>query len=206
MRRSVPARRVTGFALIEVLVTLVVLLFGLLGLAGVSARANLLEVESYQRIQALALLQDMVDRFNANRMAAPCYAGADPAAGLEVGTDYAGAPACTLATDIVGNPVSAGQQAQAVADILEWNTQLQGSAEINDGGSKIGAMVGAVGCVRQIDATNNIYLISVAWQGLADTVAPTDADDIICGEGTLNADKKHRMVTATVQIATLYTP
>jgi len=60
--------------------------------------------------------------------------------------------------------------------------------------------------VRQIDATNNIYLVSVSWQGLADTVAPTDATGTTCGSGSYGAETKHRMVTATVQIATLYVP
>ena len=114
-----------------------------------------------------------------------------------------------MATDIIGNTVTAAQQSQAVADIAAWNTLLQGSAEAN-GGTKLGAMIGAVGCVKRVDATNNLYLVSVAWQGLADTVAPTDistgTSNPTCGYNTFGAEKRHRMVTATVQIATLYVP
>ena len=40
----------------------------------VRLRAQQAEVESYQRAQALVLLQDMVDRINANRKTAGCYA------------------------------------------------------------------------------------------------------------------------------------
>jgi type IV pilus assembly protein PilV len=211
MNRSIHRGRPSGYALLEVLVTLVILLIGLLGLAGVNARANVTEMESYQRIQALVLLQDMIDRLNANRGVAPCYSNG--ATGVQVGTTsstgYTGVPSlatCALTTDINGNPVAAAQKSQAIAvDLPAWETALQGSAEIN-GGSKIGAMIGAVGCVRQIDATNNIYLVSVSWQGLADTAAPTDATGTTCGSGTYGAETKHRMVAATVQIATLYVP
>lgn len=203
MSRSTASRPVHGYALIEVLVTLVVLLIGLLGLAGVNARANINELESYQRIQALVLLQDMVDRLNANRMVAPCYSNATT--GVQVGTGYTATPTCTLTTDILGNPVSATQQAQAVADLQAWNTQLQGSAETDStkAVTAVGAMIGAVGCIRQIDATNRIYLVSVSWQGLADTVAPTDATGTTCGNGSYGTETRHRMVTASVQIAKL---
>ena len=53
--------------MIEVLVSLVVLLLGLLGLVGLQAKAGHAEMESYQRAQAIALLQDITDRMNANR-------------------------------------------------------------------------------------------------------------------------------------------
>ncbi|MDP2155736.1 MAG: type IV pilus modification protein PilV, partial [Sulfuricella sp.] len=60
-------RRERGFGMIEVLVSLFILLTGLLGLAGLLARSQQAEMESYQRAQALVLLQDMVARINANR-------------------------------------------------------------------------------------------------------------------------------------------
>lgn len=208
--RPIPVRPVSGYALIEVLVTLVVLLVGLLGLAGVNARASLNEFESYQRIQAMVLLQDMVSRLNANRMVASCYS--DGANGIQVGAESAnghtGVPvvaSCTLATDIHGDTVDITQKTQAVADIQAWNDQLLGSAETDSSQTvtAVGAMPGAIGCIRQIDATNQIYLISVSWQGLTDTVAPTDATGTPCGSGSYGTEARHRMVTGTVQIAKL---
>ena len=190
-----PARRRAqrGVALIEVLVTLVILLTGLLGLAGVAARANVTELESYQRVQALLLAQDMSDRLNANRKVATCYSAA--ASGVQVGTGYSGTPACGA-----GN---AQQNAQAVADLTQWDTALKGSAEIS-GTSKVGAMIGAVGCVDLIDAVNNVYLISVSWQGMANTVAPVVvAGATPCGQGLYTDERMHRLVTTTVQIPVL---
>ena len=187
-------RCAAGYALIEVLVTLVIMLFGLLGLAGVSARANIAELESYQRVQAMLLLQDMADRLNANRVVASCYSNG--VTGVQLGTTtftgYTGVPACAA-----GN---AQQNTRAVNDITAWNTLLQGSTETNSG-SKIGAMIGAVGCVTQLDATNSLYLVSVSWQGMAATAAPTDPT--ACGKGLYGNENLHRMITTNVRIGKL---
>ena len=51
--------RQTGFSLIEILVAIIILLIGFMGVAALSLRANQVEFESYQRAQALVLLDDM---------------------------------------------------------------------------------------------------------------------------------------------------
>ena len=56
-----------GITLVEVLVTLVILAIGLLGLVGLQARVQILQIESYQRAQALMLLNDMTGRITNNR-------------------------------------------------------------------------------------------------------------------------------------------
>jgi type IV pilus assembly protein PilV len=181
-----------GFALIEILVTLVILVVGLLGLAGVTSRSNMTEMESYQRVQAVVLLQDMTDRLNANRGVATCYSNSTT--GVQVGTGYAGAPTCAA-----GN---AQQNAQAVADLTAWDSALKGAAEKKSGGANIGAMIGAVGCISLVDPANNVYLVSVAWQGLVNTFAPAASTSVSasCGLGLYSSNKKQRLVTATVRI------
>src|SRR5512134_2642451 len=56
-----------GFSMIEVLMALLIIVLGLLGLAGLQVRIQQAEFESYQRAQALVLLQDMVDRIHLKR-------------------------------------------------------------------------------------------------------------------------------------------
>ncbi|MGN5478777.1 type IV pilus modification protein PilV [Cupriavidus basilensis] len=87
-----------GFGLIEALVTLIVLLLGLLGLVTLMLASQRAESESYQRALALILLQDMVERINANRSAAGCYAlTTDMANGVPyLGTGAGTLPACSL--------------------------------------------------------------------------------------------------------------
>ncbi len=60
--------------MIELLVTLFVIAFGLLGLASLQVRIHQAEFEAYNRAQALVLLDAVVNRINANRATAPCYA------------------------------------------------------------------------------------------------------------------------------------
>lgn len=184
-----------GFSLIEVLVTLVILLLGLLGLAGAMVHSHRAETESYQRVQATILLQDMVARMNTNRDAVSCYAiTTDAVAGAPfLGTDTTiGTPVCAAGT--------AAQQARAISDLQEWNDLLQGAAEIADE-VNVGAMIGARGCVTY-NAVTDVYLVSVAWQGLGKTAAPPASWS--CGKGEYGADDKlRRVVSVTVRIAAL---
>lgn len=184
-----------GSTLIEVLITLVILLFGLLGLVGVSSRAHMAELESFQRIQALQLVQDIADRLNANRKVAACYSNASTGVQLGTGAAASAIPACALGT--------AQQQNQAVADLTAWDGLIKGQSEVLSSGTKVGTMIGAVGCITQ-DAPN-VYLIAVAWQGLTRTAAPTlsDGTPFPCGKGNFGDETLHRVVTTKVEIGTL---
>lgn len=194
--KPISIRYSVGFSMIEILVALVILLTGLLGLAGVQARAQQGEMESYQRAQALILLQDIVDRINANRHVASCYAiTTDTANGVPyLGTGYSGTPACTAGTT--------QQQTTAVQDLQNWNNLLQGAAEkTGTSGSNIGAMIGARGCVSY-DSTSGVYTASVAWQGLGKTAAPPAG--LTCGKNLYGDEAQRRVVSATLRIGVLY--
>jgi type IV pilus assembly protein PilV len=194
-------RKSSGFSLIEVLVTIVILLVGLLGLAGLQGRALTAQMESYQRSQALILLKDMADRIDSNRKNASSYVttGLVPA---YLGTDNAPGNCAGLGT---GQPL----------DFCEWNNALLGAAEVQ-GGNKVGAMIGARGCVFQVvaPATNvaSQYLVVVAWQGMNKTAQP-DATTVTsmgkCGLGQYKdangtvAEALHRAVSLLVTVAYL---
>ena len=186
-----------GFSMIEVLVTLVIVMLGLLGLLGVQVRSHQAEFESYQRSQALILVADMVERINANRKAARCYEiTTDAAAGSpSVGYGYTGTPTCTAYG-------VAATQARAVADLTAWDGLLDGAAETLAGAS-VGAMIGARGCVS-FDAVNNVYRVSVAWQGLVSTVDPETVDAALtCGKGQYGDNTRRRIVSQVVRLANL---
>lgn len=59
-----------GFSLIEVLVTMVVISFGMLGIAGVMVNSLKNNQSSYARSQASVLANDIIDRMRANRTSA----------------------------------------------------------------------------------------------------------------------------------------
>lgn len=180
-----------GVSLIEVLVTLFVLMVGLLGVAGLSLQSQRAAMESFQRNQALFLMQDMVSRINANRTVADCYAISDASTGLpNVGVDSTTWPACSAGT------IEAYSQANR--DLAAWDELLRGATVTTDG-VEVGAMIGARGCIVRLAA--NRYLVSVAWQGLNATAAPSTG--IACGLDQYGNEALRRVVALPLQIADL---
>lgn len=180
-------RHMQGIGLIEVLVTLFILAVGLLGLAGLQARLQISEMESYQRSQALILLNDMANRIAVNRNNAASYV-TGAGSPLGVGTTC---------------PTLPSTPTRQERDASEWCHILQGAAE-TQGGSNLGAMIGARGCVENLGA--NQYMVTVAWQGLADISAPPAS--VACGQNLYNGnqctdDLCRRAVTTIVRIGIL---
>ncbi len=171
--------RQRGVGLIEVLITLLVVAIGLLGMASLQARGQQAEMESYQRSQALILLEDMANRMNANRQFRDCYHLGDGYVGT--GSGFAGT-GCNTRTD---------------ADLTAWDAALQGSQE-SLGGNNAGAMIGARGCIVRL--ADRLFEITVAWQGLADTFAPADNS---CAENLYGNETQRRVVIRTVRFANL---
>jgi type IV pilus assembly protein PilV len=179
--------RQAGVSLVEVLVAMVILSIGLLALVVLHGRLHVLQVESYQRSEALVILNDMANRIQLNRNAAVSYVTAAP-----------------LGTGMNCNGMAAGTRQEI--DAREWCGELQGSGETL-GGASVGAMVGARACVENIGA--NEYLVTVAWQGMAPLSAPPAS--VGCGAGEYDGaagtacvdDLCRRVVTTVVRIATL---
>lgn len=187
MKRPARPFASAGLTLVEVLVTVVVLAFGLLGIAALQAKMQVGSIESYQRAQAVVLLDDMRARLLGNPAHAPDYVTTAP-----LGTGDSPPTDCTSLA--IG----------AARDRCEWSQELQGSAEKTSAGSASGAMVGARGCVEQLQAPNpaagvcqpGIYRISVAWQGLHPTLAPS----LSCGANRYGADANRRAIAVQVTI------
>lgn len=175
----------SGFTLIEVLVTLLILAVGLLGLAGLQTRMLSSEMEAYQRSHALVLVQDMVNRINANRAEARNDA-------------YSG-------TTVYGTDTSYVCSSGSVAadDLCAWSEALQGAGTADADGADVGAMIGARGCIETVSgsASSEVILrITVAWQGMSPTVAPS----LSCGEDEYgDDDRMRRAVSMLVTLAYL---
>jgi type IV pilus assembly protein PilV len=190
-------RQTAGFTMLEVLVSLFIIAIGLLGILGLQAQATVAEFESYQRAQAMLLVQDMVDRINANRGAGLCYViTTDAATGSpQLGSGTA-APACAAAT---GTPVT---RAMADKDLVDWDNGLKGATETK-GGSNVGAVLNARGCVTYDPISRN-YRVAVAWQGTSPTIAPTAVDaNATCGLNQYGNETLRREVNITFRMATL---
>lgn len=182
--------RQRGASLLEVLITMVIVAFGLLGLAGLQSKVQLGEIESYQRAQAILLLSDMTERINTNRSQAASYIVASP-----VGTGDSQPASCTS--------LAVGPS----RDLCEWSNALKGAGEQKSSGgvtANVGAMLGARGCITQVQApdptpgicTPGIYLVDVAWQGMHRTAASA----IICGQGSYGNDAYRRVISSQIVV------
>jgi type IV pilus assembly protein PilV len=170
-----------GFTMLEVLITIVILTMGLLGVAGLQARMQAAEMESYQRAQAIVLLDDIVARINANRKNSMSYVTATPLGTGQAASDCSGLSGADL-------------------DLCVWNNALLGASETS-GGHRAGAMIGARGCITNtVPTMPRQFLVSVVWQGLAPTLAPTATT---CGQGSYGNDATRRAIVATVMIGCL---
>lgn len=187
-----------GASLIEVLVTLVILMLGLLGLVGLMVQSQRSQMESYQRVQALVVLQDMVNRINTNRKAASCYAVSAANGSGFLGTAGAGQATIPSTCPVTVPPITAEQQAMVISDLTEWSNLLLGSAE-QSGSGNAGAMLGARGCITLVSA--GVYQVSVVWQGSGATIAPPLA--VTCGATLYGDEALRRAVTVPLQIANL---
>jgi type IV pilus assembly protein PilV len=183
------AARARGTSLIEVLVTIVILAFGLLGVAGLQTKIGVAEMESYQRAQALLALSQMTERMSANTAQAAGYVTAGT-----VGTGDAQPADCS--------GIAAGPN----RDLCEWSNALKGASEQRSG-ANAGGMLGARGCITQLQAPNpalgvctaGVYQVSVAWQGMVATATPA----LACGTGLYGAnDAFRRVITTTVSVGT----
>ena len=184
-----------GSALIEVLVSILITALGLLALAGLQTRMNAALMESYQRAQALMLLDDMTQRMQTNMNQAGTYVtGTVNPRGAG---DAAPADCSTL-----------GAPTRAQMDLCEWSNALKGAAEAKDA-ANVGAMIGARGCVEEVQAANPatgvcqpaIYRVTVAWQGFNATVVPP----IACGADQYGSDDSLRKAVTSRFVVPLQT-
>ena len=179
-------RRQHGVSLLEVLITIVILAFGLLGLAGLQAKIQLVEVESFQRGQAILLLNDMSERISANRTFAANYVSATTVRGT------GDSQPATCAGETIG----------LNRDLCQWSNALKGSSE-QKSGSNVGTMTGGRGCIRSVQVedigtcTPGIYEVTVAWQGLHKTIEPAST----CGKESYGSDDAYRRaISARVSV------
>ena len=171
-----------GFAMTEAMVTIVIVAFGLLGIAGLVSRSFTTEVEGTQRTQAMMLLQDMATRLEANRGKAKSYVSGDTGVTCD---------------STVADPLAKG-------DRCDWAQLLAGANEKIDT-QNAAVLVAAIGCVYELDAFDRLYAITVTWQGMTAGPEPLTAfAPNACGRDAFAAQKipenQRRVMTLPVRL------
>lgn len=176
-------RRQLGTTLIEALIAFVILGLGLLGMLALQIKAQNADFESFQRSQALLMVEDMVNRIAARGTYAGGYLTGDMAS---LPGEW---PEGT-------NPAS-GQTAQD--DMAAWNSMLQGSGELaGTDDVSVGGLLGAVGCIEQDASNPDLIYVSVAWQGMAEMDLPAGVN--ACGAGKYESENLRRVLTLPLHV------
>jgi len=166
-----------GFTLIEVLVTMIIIMVGLLGVLGLQTKATSTEFESYQRGQALGLAREMATRLFTARGDIVDYV-TDPLVSSTNGSVSIGDG---------DDPLDCDGLTGARANLCQWGQLLQGSAA-SEGDRSVGAMIGARGCLIRVtpaegNALADIYVV-VVWQGIVQGSEPAaDSPAAKCASG-----------------------
>ncbi len=183
-------KRSKGFSMIEVLVALLIIAVGVLGAVALQTRAVQAGMESYQRTQALLLVEDMMARLKNNKAhVSTCYAAVGRGTTAYLGSGVSTAPSgCNTVAD---------------ADLAAWHGLLLGAAEIQGSGSsaqQVGGILNARGCIDPLVA-NGEFRVSVAWQGMSKLASSTDKN--ACAQGAYEHDDYRRVVGVTLRITDL---
>ncbi|MBY0438108.1 MAG: type IV pilus modification protein PilV [Burkholderiales bacterium] len=201
-----------GFTLLEVLITLIILMFGLLGLAGLMAKGQRASFEAFQRQQALSYATDIAERMRSNRALAAEYAAAAPLlAPVGNGVRFA-----QIGGAVRNCGTSTCTPAETVAyDVAQWDGSLAGASESEVvGGARVAGILRANGCVAATGAAigacpappatpagrfffGQRYTVSVAWQGRDATSVPANST---CGAGQYGNELQRRVVTLDVMV------
>ncbi|MFK5949112.1 MAG: type IV pilus modification protein PilV [Methylococcales bacterium] len=146
----------TGFTLIEVLISMLILAVGLLGLAALQANGLKNNVSAYNRSQATQLAYDIADRMRTNMADAGTLAAStyiytteNPIATVAVQND------CKQ----VANTCTTAQMAQN--DLFEWNTDINNLLPLGSG---------------DIAVVGSIFTVTINWDDNRDGNVDTTND------------------------------
>ncbi|MCK5830700.1 MAG: type IV pilus modification protein PilV [Methylococcales bacterium] len=114
-----------GFTLIEVLIAMFVLAFGLIGLAAVQMTGLRNNLSAHNRIQATILAYDMADRMRAN--VADTTSLANPALST-YNTMVANQAQVKNACKLIANACTSAEMAEN--DLFEWNRMIAGGVAV----------------------------------------------------------------------------
>lgn len=213
MKKTALQHTQTGFSLIEVMVSVVIIMVGLMGVLGMQSIAMVNEFESYQRTQAVLILNDIVDRIQASRYAASCYAVTSNAT---AGTPYLGTTAggghYTVPTDVstytctpvdtapgISEAQKTAFKTQLLNDLSEIDTSLQSSGIANSADT-FGRLSEARACISaSTDNGMTMYTVTVVWRGTSVALTPATT----CGAGLYRNDGMRRFVSTTLKVANL---
>lgn len=180
-----------GFSLIEVMVSLVILLIGLIGIFNLHIVAKKGSFESFQQTQATYFAHDIISRMRLNISQLATYGG------TYTGSSIASAKSCDVAVGVVDLCSTVETRAW---DLFQWERALAGENEMSGGvgGTKVGGLDTPTACI-EVNGMN--VLVVITWKGIRKTSdgAATNANTFVKGCGS-STDRRRVLAINTVII------
>ncbi len=151
----------SGFTLLEVLISLLILSFGLLGLAGLQAHSLRNNHSAYLRSQASLLAYDMSDRIRANvdwTSASTIASSMSNYNNISTATAYTDPGCITSGCTLI-------QMAQY--DAYFWKTNVAAGLPSGAGTVKQGAASGTTDCDVVAITDTATYVVKVTWEEIS---------------------------------------
>lgn len=186
-------RSANGFAMIEVLVTILVISFGLMSMYGLLLATKREGVSSYQRTQAVGLANEILERIlNNPRQAAAYHTGLDnPVGGGSLGTP---------ARDCLTAGARCTNTELATWDLWNWERRLDGEGIATPDGNNIPSLLEVQGCVVFAAAgagspNSGTVRVIVSWRSPAETTDAAQTAGETCGAVQAGTDNgRHQIV------------
>lgn len=189
--RAVDRATRQGFSLLEVLIAMVILAFGILGAVGLQLVSKRNTVDSDQRSIAAYQAYQLVERMRANtsQVTLATYTS-QPTLGR--GT-MGSSPVVNCEADVC-TPAQL-----ALYDLWGWEQALDGAQETLADGTNVGGLINPTACISGPGAgAPGIYTVTIAWRG---TASLPQGDPAACGMGLgLYGDNdqfRHQMTVST---------
>ena len=182
--------------MVEVLVALFFVVVVFMGHIGSQTFMQNSSIEASRRAQAQILLNDIVERMQANRGAVQCYAFTINNYPF-VGVGGSVPPACGG----FGTPET---QLRATADLQAWHQLLLNGGVTNQLGQGVGGLKNGKGCIS-IDETTipATYTISIAWEGSSLQSMPANVNEMCAKWYYWGGENMRRVISTRVQFGIL---
>lgn len=185
----------SGFSLIEALIAALILSIGILGIVSLLALSKVAQHESIQRVRAVALADDIVERIRRNPAGMSVYdiGMSSPLGGASLGTEPS--PNCSSSTCSTAELAS--------HDLWAWERLLDGaSATVTEDGttSNTVGLRDIRACIEFTadagKANTGIIDIVLQWKGLKETTDAVPGGGTVCG-GDTDEDKTRRQLVVS---------
>ncbi|MEM6581882.1 MAG: type IV pilus modification protein PilV [Pseudomonadota bacterium] len=198
---SIGPRYQAGFSLLEALIAGVILAIGILGVVSLMAMSKVSQHEGIQRVRAVALADDMLERIRRNpgSMAEYDTGLAAPLGGGTKGTTVPSPDCNTAVCDFAE---------LARHDLWNWERLLDGSsATVTDAGGNVNptaAMRNVQACIEFTADTGKVNTgtvdIVVQWQALQESRDAYVSGATLCGTATAEDKTRRQLIVSSYVI------